>query len=221
MAPNRDVDGREQLRVQAALLKRIADPTTLERACLPTPGGLGQLMPVCDLHRDDAKLIARLAAWREAAQEAFPSRFTVTRAGTAHWLHRSILENDDRILFLVRDRTGTAIGQVGLAGLTANGEEVEAENIVRGVTQAAPGLMSDAMRALLDWCHVHGVPRIILRVFNDNTHAIRFYEQLGFTPAGLQPLRRYREADAIVYQPVLPGDTAPPDKRFLRMVHEC
>src|SRR5205807_2084271 len=87
----------------------------------------------------DEDLVARLACWRRESASAFPSRFAVTDAGTARWLRDRVLDVDDRLLFLVVDRRGHAVGHLGLANAVNDDAAMELDNVVRGVPVAAAG----------------------------------------------------------------------------------
>jgi perosamine synthetase len=181
---------------------------------LPLPGG-GHLVPVAEVHADDAELHSTLSAWRSANAFAFPTRFPVTEAGTARWLRVGLLDVADRILFLVLDRHGRRIGHLGLGGAAAADGSCEIDNVVRGVA-GAPGLMSDALRAVCDWAERDlGASRVFLRVLDENAHAITFYERLGFVAEDRIPLTRIVDGDRLSLVEAGPGD--PADEAFLRM----
>jgi perosamine synthetase len=72
----------------------------------------------------------------------------------------------------------------------------------------------------LKWAQdVIGPRGIFLRVLDDNPHAVAFYRGLGFVEQDRQPLRRHVAGEAISFSPVEAGDTAPPDKHFLRLAY--
>jgi perosamine synthetase len=182
--------------------------------------GRGYLLPVCELHARDDALIALLARWREENAAAFPSRFPVTVAGTAAWLRSRVLEVEDRLLFLVLDRHGRPLGHLGLANAVNDDEALEVDNVVRGVKGASPGLMAEALRAMLDWVEEMFRPRrISLRVLSDNAHAIAFYRRLGFRDDALLPLRRHCDAIGESFRELEDGEPADDaDAFFLRMI---
>jgi perosamine synthetase len=198
-------------------LKRIDRLDRWWASLIPADGPDGSLLPVCNLHRDDARLIQTFAEWRKANSFAFPTQFPVTVEGTTRWLHRGILDNPDRLLFLVLDRHGHPIGQVGLCGFRNDKGEVEAENIVRGVKCEPGGQMGRAMRTLLTWAERHGACHCHLQVFSDNEHAVTFYRGLGFVDDVLLPLRKRVDGQCVFYESPAAGDEAPPDKQFLVM----
>lgn len=211
---------RQTVRRMFRFLKDTDRLDELYARSLPLADGQGYLLPVCQFHAGDAELVGTLARWREENASAYPTQFPVTLSGTADWLRRRVLEAEDRLLFLVADARGRLVGHLGLANALDETAEVELDNVVRGVPGLAPGIMSYAVRALLDWAMEHLRPRQIhLRVFEDNTHAVEFYRRLGFAESQRIPLRRHQEGQRIEYRPLCAGDTASADRVFLRMVY--
>lgn len=209
---------RRAIRKEFAFLKSTDAIDQLHARSIVLADRKGLLVPVCDLHADDAALIGTLARWRAESSFAFPTQFPVSDAGTARWLRGAVLDVEDRILFLVCDRHGHPVGHLGFAAALAGERQMEIDNVVRGERDAQPGLMSVAMDAIVSWAHeLFGPGEICLRVFEDNERAVRFYERLGFKRAGTVGLRREQRANGVVaYVETRDG---PPDRRFLRMVH--
>lgn len=197
-------------------LKRLPTHALTDRARIPLRGG-GTLVPITDAHREDRPLIELLAHWRDTHADAFPTQFPVTLEGTARWLSAAILDNPDRILFLVAGADGQPIGHVGLGELTHDPRQAEAENIVRGVEEQAPGIMTSSMRALHEWAGAHCVERLSLRVFRDNVRAVSFYTRLGYQAETSIPLRRRVQGATVSFSPVGESDATPPDRWFLCM----
>lgn len=186
---------------------------------LPLPNNAGYLLPVCEHHMSDDITIAKLAKWRDENSFAYPTRFPVTFDGTKKWLRTHLLDVNDRILFLVLDRRGNALGHVGLANAINETAEIEVDNILRGEKQSEPGILSLAMQALLNWMQETLHPkRIFLHVFNDNQHAIAFYHRLGFSDEKLLPLKRIESGDTVNYVSD-DRENEPADSYFLQMTY--
>ena len=199
-------------------LKQARTLDQAQATSLSLPDSGGYLMPVCELHSDDAPLISTFSAWRRENMFAFPTQFPVTDAGTTAWLRSRLLDVPDRLLFLVLEKHGRPVGHLGYANSLNEHCEMEIDNVVRGVKGEHPDIMSEAMRTVLKWAEeVIGPRSIFLRVFQDNAHSISFYRRLGFHDGEVIPLRKQVDGPSILYAPLPAGDAAPPDKCFLRM----
>jgi perosamine synthetase len=178
----------------------------------------GMLLPVCRLQVGDENLIKTLANWRHDNLDAYPNRFPVTIEGTANWLSGKLLDVPDRILFLVKDRHGNDVGHLGFANCVNDDGMMEVDNVVRGVKNTAPGIMHDAMLAILKWAQTTLWPEgFYLRVLASNTHAIRFYNGLGFREVNRTALRRKVAGDVTSFDALAANDEQPPDDFFIRM----
>src|SRR5258706_15736980 len=104
----------DTVRWELALLKGTSTQDELVERSLAVGEDEGLLVPVCELHAADDRLISTLASWRAENSSAFATRFPVTSEGTRTLLRSQVLEAADRILFLVHDREGRPIGHVGL-----------------------------------------------------------------------------------------------------------
>ncbi len=210
---------KRAVRNNFAFLKQTSRLDDLWAKSIPLKGDNGYLIPVCELHTRDANLVTKLAEWRAENAFAYPSQFPVTIEGTANWLRVKLLDVEDRLLFLVLDKHGEAIGHLGYANSVNDKGEMEIDNVVRGVQDVQPGIMNLAMEAVLNWAEeIIGPQRIYLRVFSDNEHAINFYRKLGFIDDAMLPLRKHVEGNEVYYRSVAQDDLAEPDKYFLRMV---
>lgn len=191
---------RAAVRDEFAFMKSAATIEELTARSIPLAEGAGMLVPVCELHAADARLIERLARWRAGSTFAFPTQFPVTYDGTATWLRRGLLDVPDRILFLVQDRFGHPVGHLGFASADSPDRSLEVDNVVRGEAGVQPGLMGAALAGLLAWGEECFRPaRIHLRVFADNEHAVAFYRRHGFREGARMPLRREVEGESVRY----------------------
>jgi perosamine synthetase len=208
----------EAVRNNFQFLKQISTLDKAQAVSLPLPRVGGYLLPICELHLDDAMLISTLSNWRRENAFAYPSRFPVTDEGTLSWLSDRLLKVPDRLLFLVLDKHGYPVGHLGYANCLNDRREMEIDNVVRGVNTAARGIMTEAMEVLLHWAEeTIGPCTFHLRVFDDNAHAVNFYRALGFKDTGTIPLRKSIQGEVTTFSPMDAADTTAADKIFLRM----
>lgn len=152
------------------------DELIAQSICIDDNGGY--LICISELYANCDEVVTLLAKWRREAT-ALHDQFEVTFEGTKKWLRELVLDVPDRILFLVTDKCGLAIGHMGFAH--AFNEDLEFDLVVRGVHSVAPGIMSLAARALFNWANQTIEPKnIYVQVLEGNIHAVQFYTRLGF-----------------------------------------
>ena len=182
------------------------------------PDGQGALVAVSRFHTSDTILIQTLADWRMEHAKAFPTQFPVTLEGTQTWLEKKLLDVPDRILFLVQDACGHIAGHIGFANCLNDELVMEIDNVVRGVSEVAPGIMSLSLNTLIDWANTTLWPEsVVLRVLDDNEHAQTFYQKNNFFEIERQPLRKHVCGDVIQLDSVEAGDHGKPDAYFIKM----
>jgi RimJ/RimL family protein N-acetyltransferase len=91
------------------------------------------------------------------------------------------LAREDRILFLIASVDSELIGHIGFSSFDYDEKGCEVDAVLRGEKQGHPGIMTFALRSLLQWgLDELKLEEIQLRVFSDNQRAIDFYLRNGF-----------------------------------------
>lgn len=214
----------EVIRKSFLFFKKTNSLSDLFAKAIALKSGNGFLLPICELHLSDDELIEELSKWREENNFAYPTQFRVTTDGTKIWLKAQVIDNENRMLFIVINKYGQRIGHVGLANAISGDQSIEADNIVRGEKNKNYGIMRDAMENLLDWVdHNLNPNQVYLRVFSDNENAIRFYKKVGFIEDILIPLEKIETEQKISFHVIGAPSEKKPDKFFLKMIYkpEC
>jgi perosamine synthetase len=139
----------------------------------------GYLVPIGKFFDGNQDLIKSMGLWRDAHQYAYPSRFKVTDDGTAKWLTSAVIENDNRLLFLMQNADGKYLGHIGL--LKLDDKRCEIDNVLRGES-GSPGIVTTALIELEKFVYEElGLEDLELRVLESNKHAVDFYLKNGYS----------------------------------------
>lgn len=179
---------------------------------------IGFLRPVTADYRTTTPACVELfSRWREENPTLSLARFQVTNERTERWLDRLVVENDNRIIFLIQDSAGEYIGHIGFAGFRYEKRAAEVDSVLRGKKGVHPRMMEWAMDALICWGKRElGLEHIDLEVYSANEHAIQFYKRCGFCEGHLIPLRRVELSDEVKWVPC--DDEHSAEKYYLHMV---
>ena len=208
------------VKTQFAALKQINQFDELVARSIRLEDHKGYLLCVSELHADDDIAIARLAKWRREAI-TFRDSFKPTFDSTKRWLRKLLLDVPDRILFIVLDRYGNAIGHLGFAHAMNDQGLMEVDNVIRGVKDIEPGIMAHSTQVLFRWAVQAFSPQgFHLNTIDSNTHAVQFYIRLGFKISEKQPLRSIEEDGEVKLIPQPADDKNPPDDYIVRMDYD-
>jgi RimJ/RimL family protein N-acetyltransferase len=184
-------------------------------------GSLGlRLVPVTPVHLGDDRFVERLARWRAAHMDIYPTQFRVTTEGTRAWLRDRIIGAEGRIMFVVTAGAdpGDALAHMGFDHALEAERTAALSNVVRGDDLPRGGIQA-GLEALFRWGHERlGLERLWATPFSDNTRSVQMLERAGFAGEETIPLRRLRlEDERVEYRPIPPGDDTPPDRVHLLM----
>ena len=154
--------------------------------CIPIYGDhdnlCGYLIPIIQEYPIALPECAAIfAKWRNENPSMSGNEFIATTEGTEKWLRDLVINRDDRILFLIFSVDGTKIGHIGYSSFQFEDKSCEVDAVLRGEKLILPGMMTFALRALINWGLKELQLMVIrLRVFSDNVEAIDFYKRNCF-----------------------------------------
>lgn len=165
------------------------------------------LLPVTEWHRGSTRLASTISQWRNFHADAFFPAFLTSPEKTVDWLASSVLEEKQRLLFLVEDRQHGTVGHIGL--WLRDGWRLEIDNVVKSPDCSKRGVMSRALTSLAQWCEDNlPVEDLFLRVLGTNSHAISFYKSNHFVACGV---RRVSDKSPICQRDIGDASAAPND----------
>jgi RimJ/RimL family protein N-acetyltransferase len=138
---------------------------------------------------DSDETINLLTKWRNDNWYWF-DKFIATKESTSIWLKNQVINNPDRILFLIF-LNGEKIGHIGTFRYNESENSAEIDNVLRGIRGCCPGLMEYVTNKLISWMFSElKLSKIKLKVFSDNYKAINLYERCKMLTIGNIPLKR-------------------------------
>ena len=163
---------------------------------------IGFLVPICHQHLEDKQIIENLTKWRNEFVDVFPTQFKAEFDGTKRWLKEQVLDNHARILFLVVNKSGKALGHLGFNNCLNNECSFEIDNVVRGEMCEERNTFGLALEQAMKWAReTINVNKFWLRVFSENQHAINFYLRNNFVEEKRIGLKKEVENNLIKYLP--------------------
>lgn len=136
---------------------------------------------------EDPHIVRLLGRWRKKHEYWFPAQFPVTMKRTASWLQNRVINEPDRLLFMIVIH-GTYRGHVGLYRFDFDTNSCEIDNIVRGRI-GRKGMMADAIQLMMHWGReTLGLTSYTLQTTSDNIRALSLYTRLGFVETKRIPL---------------------------------
>lgn len=175
------------------------------------------LRPVQKKDIADKKIVRALASWRKKYARWFPSQFKVTLSGTRHWLENLVVNQADRVLFLIEDGRGKIYGHLGFWRYNGRDKSCELDNVVRGVNDF-PGLMTKSVKTLIRWGFENlGIKKLYLTVFADNEKAIALYRRCNFVEFKKIPLKKVVRDKSIYWEEINNNEKA--QKYNLKMIY--
>ena len=143
------------------------------------------LLPISKLHLDDTSLVNTLKEWRTEFIHIYPNSSIPTTESTQMWLDSGVVNNKERILFLVVDKFGKRHGHLGF--WMRDNDVIELDNVLKCPDSGIPGLFTASVRTVCLWINeVLNLEEVSLRVLNSNKHAVSFYENIGFRATEFQ-----------------------------------
>lgn len=139
--------------------------------------------------------IKNLASWRNKHNWWFPAQFKATLDGTKRWLENLLLNQRDRLLFMLETPSGAPFGHMGFFRFDFKNNSCEVDNIVRGKNLIHGG-MTPSLKTLINWAFsVLKVRSVYLKTYFDNERAIRLYKRCGFEIVKKIPLKKIIEGN--------------------------
>lgn len=150
---------------------------------------IGYLKPITKSILLNDFIIKKLTKWRNNAMQFFMTQFNATFERTKNWLNKTVLSDNTRLLFIIYDSTGKAIGNLGFTKL--NEYSAELENLLRGEHGGGSKLIYYTEVAIIKWMFsCLKIKEITGNIFLDNEIPLSIHKKIGFSIREEFPLYR-------------------------------
>ena len=148
---------------------------------------VGYLRPITKSILLNDFIIKKLTKWRNNAMQFFMTQFNATFERTKNWLNKTVLSDNTRLLFIIYDSAGKAIGNLGFTKL--NEYSAELDNLIRGETGGGSKLIYYSEVAIIKWIFsCLKIEEITGNIFSDNLIPMSIHKKVGFLIREKYPL---------------------------------
>lgn len=156
---------------------------------------VGMLRPITyDFQTSMPQIGALITKWKIANPSISNSLMAqITEDMTIQWIKKFVLAPQFKLLFLITDLNDTAIGYIGYASFNFDKKQCQLDSVLRGSHATHPGMMALAVKTLIEFgFQTLKLNNITLSTDSTNTHAITFYERIGFRQINRCPMQLIR-----------------------------
>ena len=140
---------------------------------------IGFLNPITKATINNKDIISKLTNWRNKFKEFFFTQFKATDERTLNWIKNCIVNDNTKMLFIIYDKTGIPIGNLGFKNLKNTSTEID--NLLKGEKSMPSNIIYFAELALINWMFsILHVKEIYGYVFSDNIAPIIIHREVGF-----------------------------------------
>ena len=144
--------------------------------------------------------ISLLTNWRNQHVKSFFSYFQATDKRTKAWLRRDVIDNPNRILFMVFI-DGKKIGHAGMCRYNKQTNSAEIDNFIRSDKSGFPGLMNEIEKGLLRWMFEElNLSKVQGWLFADNFWSNSLHQKCGFKITRKFPLKKTETEDGWMWE---------------------
>ena len=205
---------KDTMRTYHKKLKRIK-----ERGCKDfikiKYSGKNVVLKLVDGSDETVKLLTN---WRIKYRDMFASDFVITEEKQKHWIKHGILENPDKILFLIYVEN-RKIGIISTSNYDENTNSCILDTMMKEPTFFLPGLMTTIEKVYLKWMFDGlKLSKIQGLLFRDNFPALVLHLSCGFQVVETFPIKKILSNDGWVWKKIDPKSETNLAERYFRII---
>lgn len=140
------------------------------------------LVPITfDFQQTMPSIIELITLWKLQNPTISNSIMDITSKMTKEWIKKYVLQIQDKVIFMIKDINNKYLGYIGYASFDWEGQQCQIDSVLRGIKNVIPRLMEYCVKRLIQFGFEQlNLKNIALTTDSVNTHAINFYQNIGF-----------------------------------------
>jgi len=135
-------------------------------------------LTICDVFMG-SEIIKFMTKWREFYKDSFFTKFKGSNERTFVWLQNTIIKDDNRMFFIIKDISGEIVAHIGI--IFYDKSVCELDNLIKDVNCRIPGVITFTEKRIIKWLFMQiGIKKITGRLFSDNIKARSLHKKCGF-----------------------------------------
>lgn len=128
--------------------------------------------------------------WRKKYRDMFATDFRMNEEKTRKWIKKDILENPERILFMIYFNN-KKIGNIGTAIYDKTTNSARLDNMMKDPNCNYPGIMTVVEKSYLKWMFDGlKLAKITGFLFSDNIKMMNIHKKCGWVTVDVVPVKR-------------------------------
>ena len=139
---------------------------------------------------ESEETIDLLTGWRKKYRNMFATDFIITKEKTRKWIQKDILENPDKIMFVIYIEN-KKIGIISSSQYNENTNSAILDTMMKEPTFNLPGLMTVIEKVYLRWMFDElNLSKITGFLFSDNKKMMNIHEKCGWVILDVVPIQK-------------------------------
>lgn len=159
-----------------------------------------------------------LYTWRKKYRNMFATDFHMSEKKTKNWIKKNILENPDRILFMIYV-DNKKIGNIGTALYDEKINSASLDNMMKDPNYTYPGIMTIVEKAYLKWMFDGlKLSKITGFLFSDNYKMMSIHKKCGWIILKVIPVKHIITKDGSRWEKIASKSSNEVAERYFNII---
>jgi len=156
--------------------------------------------------------------WRKKYRDMFATDFQMNEEKTRKWIKKDILENPERILFIIYFNN-KKIGNIGTAVYDKTTNSARLDNMMKDPSCNYPGIMTVVEKVYLRWMFEGlKLSKITGFLFSDNKKMMNIHKKCGWITIDVVPVEQKKMEDGTKWEEKKSKSNDKPVERYFNII---